>query len=162
MLDAADAKGAAAACAAVGETLLPKATIKAYNADILASLSYHAYVGRAKPIQLYHINGGALFVAEGQCELTFPSPQTPFVFQSSARSRAISTSRGTATQQRRIKSKSSRGVTPSSATATRSLSASSASRTPTRQWASVFANMSYSRLGRNIYKDRTPIVRSIS
>ena len=76
LLDPMSPTQGAAACAAIGETLLPKSSLMAHQADFVQALSYNAFAGRALPIQLYYINGGVTAVAEAIGELTFPA--TPF------------------------------------------------------------------------------------
>jgi len=79
LLDKFNQNDAATACKSLNETLLSSATIKAHQNDILQSLSYNAYAGRASAIQAYHIQDGLLVVAENAGELTFHSPPLGFV-----------------------------------------------------------------------------------
>jgi hypothetical protein len=72
LLDKDEQTQASAACAALNESLLSRATIQAYRADFIQSLSYVAYAGRAAPVQLYYINNGVVAVGGG-AELSFPS-----------------------------------------------------------------------------------------
>jgi len=48
------------ACAALGETPLPKATIQAYKSDLVNLLNYNAFAGRASPNQAYYIDDGMM------------------------------------------------------------------------------------------------------
>ena len=73
LLDPMSETAGAAACKAIGETLLPKASLMAHKTDFVQALSYNAYAGRALPIQLYRIEGGVTAVAESIGELTFPA-----------------------------------------------------------------------------------------
>ena len=72
LLDPMPPSSAAAACAALGEQLLPKSTLQAHQSDFFHQLSYNAYAGRASPLQLYYIANGTVAVAENVGSLTFP------------------------------------------------------------------------------------------
>ncbi len=72
MLDPMPRASAAAACTAIGESLLSRQAIMSHSSDFLAALSYHAYAGRVATVQLYTIEGGSLSVAEDIGELSFP------------------------------------------------------------------------------------------
>ena len=71
LLDEYDQRDAYVACEAFNESLISNAMIKAHSSDILKSLSYNAYAGRAAPLQLYYIQNEVLAVAEGASELSF-------------------------------------------------------------------------------------------
>lgn len=79
LLDELNQRDAVAACSSLNEILLSSTAIKAHQADILRSLSYNAYAGRALPIQTYHIEDGLLAVAESIGQLTFHSLPLGFV-----------------------------------------------------------------------------------
>jgi hypothetical protein len=74
LLDSMNEKNGAAACAAIGETLLSRATIQAHATDFSHSLGYLAYAGRALPRQSYYINNGILSVTKGahSSSLSYP------------------------------------------------------------------------------------------
>jgi len=72
LLDAVAQKDASAACSAIGESLLPKATITAHKTDFVQQLSYAAYAGRASVLQLYYIDNGVAAVVEDLGTLSFP------------------------------------------------------------------------------------------
>jgi hypothetical protein len=72
LLDPTQQSKAAAACSAIGESLLPKATLQAHSSDFLRQLSYQAYAGRAPPLNAYYIQNGVVGVAENLGDLTFP------------------------------------------------------------------------------------------
>jgi len=58
------------ACAALGETPLPKATIQAYKSDLVNLLNYNAFAGRASPDQAYYIDDGiTMFYSLGNIAL---------------------------------------------------------------------------------------------
>jgi hypothetical protein len=60
MLDDFEEKDALAACKVFNEGLLTKSPIQAHSADIIQSLSYVAWAGRADSFQLYFIDQGVL------------------------------------------------------------------------------------------------------
>ncbi|MCJ1291316.1 hypothetical protein MMC34_002859 [Xylographa carneopallida] len=70
LLDSMSQTAAAAACAAIGETLISMSTLQIHKLDFLPQLSYNAYAGRALPTQLYYIQGGVVNVTEN-IALTF-------------------------------------------------------------------------------------------
>lgn len=72
VLDKATQKEASTACAAFGETLLTKTLVQSSRADIVQSLSYNAYAGRASTIQFYYIEKGVVAVGGGG-EIAFPA-----------------------------------------------------------------------------------------
>ena len=53
-----------AACASIGETLLPLATIQNYSDDFQKALSYNAFAGRASFDQSYWVNNAVVTVTE--------------------------------------------------------------------------------------------------
>ena len=61
------------ACAAFGETLLPKTTIKKHQSDFLRSLSYLEYAGFAGPDQQFYVKSGTVCVKEGSSSIQFSS-----------------------------------------------------------------------------------------
>ncbi len=95
LLDPMPRSSATAACAAIGESLLSRQAIVNHYSDFLRALSYQAYAGRAKTVQLYTIEGGSLSVAADIGEMTFPcTPKTASLpvlcSQSAAGNRATS------------------------------------------------------------------------
>ena len=72
MLDDFEQKDAAAACKVFNEGLLTKSAIEAHSADIISSLSYVAWAGRADLFQLYFIDQGVLGFNHLTQQLTFP------------------------------------------------------------------------------------------
>lgn len=72
MLDEFEEKDAAAACKVFNEGLLTKSAIEAHSADIISSLSYVAWAGRADLFQLYFIDQGVLGFNHLTQKLSFP------------------------------------------------------------------------------------------
>jgi Carboxylesterase family len=72
MLDEFAEKDAPGACKVFSEGLLTKSTIKAHSADIIQSLSYVAWAGRADNFQLYFIDQGVLGFNHLTQQLSFP------------------------------------------------------------------------------------------
>jgi hypothetical protein len=60
LLDPVNQKDASAACTAVGEALISKATLQAHKPDFVHSLSYAEYAGRVAPSQSYFIENGVV------------------------------------------------------------------------------------------------------
>ncbi|KAL9081451.1 MAG: hypothetical protein Q9157_000009 [Trypethelium eluteriae] len=73
LLDSMTLTNGAAACASIGESLLPRSTIQSHSADFESSLSYLAYSGQAASEQLYYISDGILSVDEQSEKLTYPT-----------------------------------------------------------------------------------------
>ncbi|KAK5113862.1 hypothetical protein LTR85_010395 [Meristemomyces frigidus] len=71
VLDAMTQTAGAAACAAIGETLLTQAAIKSHSSDFSYSLSYLEYAGQAIPGQQFYVQNGVLVVPEGTGTVTF-------------------------------------------------------------------------------------------
>jgi phage tail protein X len=72
VLDPLSAKDASTACAVVNEQLLSASAIRAHQADVVSSLSYQAYAGRASTSQIYRIANGVVQVNSAR-GLTFPT-----------------------------------------------------------------------------------------
>ncbi|KAK6332280.1 hypothetical protein TWF696_002999 [Orbilia brochopaga] len=51
---------AAAACAAIGESLITWITLAAHRYDFERQLAYQSFIGKAKPVQRYYISGGVV------------------------------------------------------------------------------------------------------
>jgi len=97
-LDEFNQKDGAAACKALSEKLLSSADIKKHQSDVLQSLSYHAFAGRASPVQAYYIEDGILAVAQSTNDLTFHPPplgslELPVLCTQSAKSTQPGTSK---------------------------------------------------------------------
>ena len=73
LLDPMTSSSASGACAALGEQLLPRATIQAHQSDFLHQLSYNAYAGRAARNQSYLIGNGTVAVNVKADSLSFPA-----------------------------------------------------------------------------------------
>ena len=73
LLDPMPTANGAAACASIGESLLPKSTIQSHSADFASSLSYLAYAGQAASEQLYYIADGVVLANEQSKALTYPT-----------------------------------------------------------------------------------------
>jgi hypothetical protein len=72
MLDEFGENDAGAACEIFNEGLLPKSVIESHSADIISSLSYVAWAGRADLFQLYFIDEGVLGYNHLTQQLSFP------------------------------------------------------------------------------------------
>ncbi|PQE16421.1 hypothetical protein CJF31_00009634 [Rutstroemia sp. NJR-2017a BVV2] len=72
VLDPLSAKDASTACAVVNEKLLSASAIRAHQSDVVSSLSYQAYAGRASTSQIYRIDNGVVQVNSAR-GLTFPT-----------------------------------------------------------------------------------------
>ena len=77
LLDEMTSLKGAAACSAIGESLLSEAAIKAHLSDFSHSLAYNAFAGRAANTQEYIIEGGVAQVTKktGCLLYTSPSPR---------------------------------------------------------------------------------------
>ncbi|KAK0102210.1 hypothetical protein ONS95_005835 [Cadophora gregata] len=73
LLDEFEAKDATAACGAVNEKLLQKATIEAHSDDILQSLSYLEFVDRASQEQSYFIENAVVSFSKRTRKLSYPA-----------------------------------------------------------------------------------------
>ncbi|KAK4541604.1 hypothetical protein LTR36_007901 [Oleoguttula mirabilis] len=71
LLDAMTQSAGAAACAAIGETLLSEAAIKSHSSDFFHSLSYLEYAGQANSGQQFFVQNGVLVAPEGTGSLSF-------------------------------------------------------------------------------------------
>jgi phage tail protein X len=72
VLDPLSAKDASTACTVVNEKLLSASAIRAHQSDVVSSLSYQAYAGRASTSQIYRIDNGVVQVNSAR-GLTFPT-----------------------------------------------------------------------------------------
>ncbi|ORY12878.1 Alpha/Beta hydrolase protein [Clohesyomyces aquaticus] len=70
ILDAVPRAGATAACAALNEKLLPKATLQKYKSDFVRALSYQDFAEYSKADQGYYIDDGIVVVED---RLVFPA-----------------------------------------------------------------------------------------
>lgn len=70
-LDAVAQADASSACAALGEKLLPQASIQSHSPDVVSSLSYLAYANRVGRRQSYYIDTGVASFVFGTQALTF-------------------------------------------------------------------------------------------
>ncbi|TKA61436.1 hypothetical protein B0A55_11600 [Friedmanniomyces simplex] len=73
LLDSMTLTAGAAACAAIGETLLTEAAIKNHTSDFAHSLSYLEFSRQAAPNQHFFIQNGVVAVSQGANSLSFPA-----------------------------------------------------------------------------------------
>jgi len=73
LLDSMTLTAGAAACAAIGESLLTEAAIKNYTSDFYHELSYLEFSGQAGPNQHFFIQNGVVAVGRGANNLNFPA-----------------------------------------------------------------------------------------
>ena len=71
LLDPMNLAEASIACESINESLLSRSMLEAHHNEILLSLSYITYTGRAEPFQLYRIGDGMLAATIGYGNLTF-------------------------------------------------------------------------------------------
>jgi hypothetical protein len=71
VLDPMSPSAGAAACAAIGESLLTQASIESHSDDFLHSLSYLSFAGYQSHSQQYQIEGGAVTAGESARRLNF-------------------------------------------------------------------------------------------
>lgn len=75
LLDAMTHSAGAAACAAIGESLISEAAVKSHSSDFFHSLSYLEYAGQANRGQQFFIQNGVLVAPEWSGSLSFkPTP----------------------------------------------------------------------------------------
>ncbi|KAK0280728.1 hypothetical protein LTR35_007754 [Friedmanniomyces endolithicus] len=73
LLDSMTSTAGAAACAAIGESLLTEAAIKNHTSDFFHELSYLEFSGQAGPNQHFFIQNGVVAVGRGANNLNFPA-----------------------------------------------------------------------------------------
>lgn len=73
LLDPTPLKDASSACGTLNEKLLSKSAIQAHSADVLQSLAYVAYAGRAAPVQFYYIDNGLVSFSSFTNTLSYPT-----------------------------------------------------------------------------------------
>ena len=73
LLDPMTAAAGAKACAAVGETLLPRKTVQNHNFDFAHSLAYLEYAGLESAGQQFHVQHGVVTVRERPASLSISS-----------------------------------------------------------------------------------------
>ncbi len=73
LLDSMTLTAGAAACAAIGESLLTEAAIKNYTSDFYHELSYLEFSGQAGPNQHFFIQNGVVAVGRGANNFNFPA-----------------------------------------------------------------------------------------
>ncbi|KAJ9626287.1 hypothetical protein H2203_003919 [Taxawa tesnikishii (nom. ined.)] len=73
LLDPMSKSDGAAACAAIGESLLTEAAINSHTSDFANQFNYLAYAGYASNTQKFWINEGIVQYAQNNGKITFPS-----------------------------------------------------------------------------------------
>jgi hypothetical protein len=104
VLDSMSASAGAAACAAIGESLLTQASIESHSNDFLHSLAYLSFAGHQSHNQQYQIQNGAVMVGDDARRLNFARVQgrnrtLPVLCTQSSTSNTATTSNATASNQ---------------------------------------------------------------
>lgn len=104
VLDPMTASAGAAACAAIGESLLTQASIQSHSNDFLHSLAYLSYAGHQGHNQQYQIQNGAVTVGGNAQRLNFARVQgknkkLPVLCTQSSTGNTATTSNATASNQ---------------------------------------------------------------
>jgi hypothetical protein len=71
LLDPLSPKDSAAACQALGESLITSSVIQQHKTDFAQALSYNSFAGRASVAQQYYIKNGVVEVEERSEEMSF-------------------------------------------------------------------------------------------
>jgi hypothetical protein len=109
VLDPMSASAGAAACAAIGESLLTRTSIESHSNDFLHSLEYLSYAGHQGHNQQYQIQNGAVSVGNDARRLNFARIQgrhnkLPVLCTQSSTGNTATTSNATATDRLTISS----------------------------------------------------------
>jgi len=120
LLDAMPPGAAAAACASIGEKLLPRASVAGHYFDLLSLLSYHSWRREAPEMQTYLIERGTLSVLQGVRQMSYPMPTSNASAPSNATSRFSNSSAPDLGPMPVLCSQTSRGNQAANAAATTS------------------------------------------